>query len=120
MTGPTGGVIVQVYDPGGNLLVASKPEFERPQAAIPPSDVASADSGSLMWSGMLAGRQMEAALAPFNVGVVAVLADPRYIGLALTGLSRALLAFGQMGPALGAAEPVQVAGADGFCAATEQ
>ncbi|HKI57492.1 MAG TPA: HAMP domain-containing sensor histidine kinase [Trueperaceae bacterium] len=92
VTGPTGGVIVQVYDPGGNLLVASKPEFERPQAAIPPSDVASADSGSLMWSGMLAGRQMEAALAPFNVGVVAVLADPRYIGLALTGLSRALLA----------------------------
>jgi cytidylate kinase len=35
-------------------------------------------------------------------------------------LSRALLAFGQMGPVLGGAEPVQVAGADEFCAATEQ
>ncbi len=91
VTGPTGGVVVQVYDPGGSLLVASKPEFERPQAAIPPSDVASASGGSLMWSGMLAGRQMEAALAPFDVGVVAVLADPSYIGQALAGLSRALL-----------------------------
>jgi cytidylate kinase len=35
-------------------------------------------------------------------------------------MSRALLAFGQMGPVLGGAEPVQVAGADEFCSATEQ
>lgn len=91
VTGPTGGVVVQVYDPSGTLLVASKPEFETPQAAIPPSDVASAKAGVLMWSGMLAGRPMEAALAPFDVGVVAVLADPSYIGTALAGLSRALL-----------------------------
>ncbi|MEJ2287512.1 MAG: HAMP domain-containing sensor histidine kinase [Deinococcales bacterium] len=91
VTGPTGGVVVQVYDPRGMLLVASKPEFETPQAAIPPSDVASARSGSLLWSGRLAGKRMEAALAPFDVGVVAVLADPTYIGLALAGLSRALL-----------------------------
>ncbi len=91
VTGPTGGVVVQVYDPKGMLLVASKPEFEQAQAAIPPSDVASARSGSLLWSGRLAGKRMEAALAPFDVGEVAVLADPNYIGLALAGLSRALL-----------------------------
>jgi two-component system, OmpR family, sensor kinase len=91
VTGPTGGVVVQVYDPTGALLVASKPAFERPQAAIPPSDVASAEAGTLLWSGMLDGRPMEAALAPFDVGVVAVLADPAYIGAALAGLSRALL-----------------------------
>ncbi len=94
VTGPTGGVVVQVYDPMGNLLVASKPEFERAQAAIPPSDVAAARRSSLMWSGKLGGKPMEAALAPFDVGVVAVLADPSYIGMALTGLSRALLITG--------------------------
>jgi two-component system, OmpR family, sensor kinase len=94
VTGPTGGVVVQVYDPNGMLLVASKPEFGTPQAAIPPSDVASARGGSLLWSGRLAGKHMEAALAPFDVGVVAVLADPAYIGVALAGLSRALLLTG--------------------------
>lgn len=91
VTGPTGGVVVQVYDPAGTLLVASKTEFERPKAAIPAPDVAAADAGTLLWSGTLAGRPMEAALAPFGVGVVAVLADPAYIGAALAGLSRALL-----------------------------
>lgn len=91
VTGPTGGVVVQVYGPMGNLLVASKPAFERAQAAIPPSDVAAARSSSLMWSGKLGGQPMEAALAPFDFGVVAVLANPSYIGMALTRLSRAML-----------------------------
>lgn len=91
VTGPTGGVVVQVYDPGGTLLVASKPVFETAQAAIPPSDVVQAGHGTLLWTGQLAGRPMEAALAPFDVGIVAVLADTGYIGSAVRQLARALL-----------------------------
>ncbi len=91
VTGPTGGVVVQVYDPAGSLLVASKPAFETAQAAIPPSDVVQASNGTLLWTGTLAGSPMEAALAPFDVGVVAVLADTSYIGSALRQLGRALL-----------------------------
>lgn len=91
VTGPTGGVVVQVYDPLGRLLVASKPEFERAQSAIPPSDVVGATQGTLQWRGLLNGRPMEASMAPFDVGVVAVLADPAYIDSALQRLARALL-----------------------------
>ncbi len=91
VSGPTGGVIVQVYDPVGTLLVASKSTFERAQTAIPPSDVVSAAHGGLIWSGQLGGRPMLAALAPFDVGVVAVLADTGYVGSALTRLARSLL-----------------------------
>lgn len=91
VTGPTGGVVVQVYDPKGALLVASKPDFERAQAAIPPSDVVSANLGTLHWRGSLNGKPMEASMAPFDLGIVAVLADPAYIGSVLQRLARALL-----------------------------
>ena len=91
LSGPTGGVVLQIYDPSGRLLAASQPEFERAQAALPPSDVVGAALVPTTWNGLVAGRQMEAALAPFELGVVAVLTDPSYIGPVLADLSRTLL-----------------------------
>lgn len=88
---PTGGVILQVYGPGGQLLAASRPEYEQAQAAIPPSDVMGAGLVATEWSGSLRGQQVEAVLAPFALGVVAVIADPTYISDTLTRLSRTLL-----------------------------
>ncbi len=91
LSGPTGGVVLQIYDASGRLLAASQPEFERAQSAIPPSDVVGAALVPTSWNGLVAGRRMEAALAPFELGVVAVLTDPSYIGPVLTDLSRTLL-----------------------------
>src|SRR5690606_36949262 len=88
---PTGGVILQVYGPGAQLLAASRPEYEQAQAAIPPSDVIGAGLVATEWSGTLLGQQVEAVLAPFVLGVVAVIADPSYISDTLTRLSRTLL-----------------------------
>lgn len=94
LTGPTGGSVLQVYGAGGELLAASRPEFERAQTAIPPSDIAGARKVATRWSGRLGGRQMEVALAPFSLGVVGVLADPSYIDESLRSLSRSLLLAG--------------------------
>ncbi|MFA7460970.1 MAG: HAMP domain-containing sensor histidine kinase [Trueperaceae bacterium] len=88
--GPTGGVILQIYDAAGRLLAASQPEFESATAALPPSDVMAAALVPLSWNGLVAGKQMEAALAPFELGVVAVLIDPSYIGPVLAEVSRTL------------------------------
>src|SRR5690606_40552038 len=76
----------------GQLLVASRPDFERAQAAIPPTDVIGAARVPTAWRGQVAGAEMEAALAPFSFGVVAVLADPSYIDDTLASLARPLLA----------------------------
>src|SRR5690606_22875666 len=92
ITGPTGGVVLQVYSAAGQLLVASRPDFERAQAAIPPTDVIGAARVPTAWRGQVAGAEMEAALAPFSFGVVAVLADPSYIDDTLASLARPLLA----------------------------
>ncbi|MBX3140967.1 MAG: HAMP domain-containing histidine kinase [Trueperaceae bacterium] len=91
LTGATGGVVLQVYDPAGNLLVASRPEFELAAAALPPADVVAGHGVPTTWSGSVDGRRMEAALAPFELGVVVVLTDPAYIGAVLADLSRNLL-----------------------------
>ncbi len=91
LTGATGGVVLQVYDPAGNLLVASRPEFELAGAALPPADVLAGRGVPTTWSGPVDGRPMEAALAPFELGIVVVLTDPAYIGAVLADLSRNLL-----------------------------
>jgi len=91
LSGPTGGVVLQVYGPGAQLLAASRSEWETPQAAIPPEVVIGAGLVPTPWSGRLLGRPVEAALAPFAVGVVAVIADPSYIQDTLRSLSRTLL-----------------------------
>jgi two-component system, OmpR family, sensor kinase len=91
LAGPTGGVIVQLYDPLGGLLVASDARFEVPAAALPPELVRTArEAGMVDWEGSLAGAQVQVALAPFAFGVVAVAADTGHIGRALARLARAL------------------------------
>jgi two-component system, OmpR family, sensor kinase len=93
LAGPTGGVIVQLYDPLGGLLVASDPRFESPAASLPPRVVMRArEQGEAGWEGELAGLDVQVALVPFAFGVVAVAADTGFIGRALTSLSRTLTA----------------------------
>lgn len=91
MTGPTGGFVLQVYDPGGHLLVASRPDFEGPGKALPAVELVAVKGVPTLWNGLVGDVRMEAALAPFELGVVAVLTDPAYIGAVLTDVSRELL-----------------------------
>ena len=91
LTGPTGGVVLQVYDPSGHLLVARRPEFEASDRALPAADVIGGLGVPTTWSGLVGGVRMEAALAPFELGVVVVMTDPAYIGFVLADLSRNLL-----------------------------
>jgi two-component system, OmpR family, sensor kinase len=91
LAGPTGGVIVQLYDPLGALLVASDGRFEAPAAALPPALVRGVrEEGPADWRGTLAGSTVQVALAPFAFGVVAVAADTGYIARSLARLARAL------------------------------
>jgi signal transduction histidine kinase len=91
LAGPTGGVIVQLYDASGQLLASSNPTFEALDAAIAPDVVRMAVRGSRDWRGVLAGYAVQASLAPFSFGVAAVIADTAFVGQALGQLARALL-----------------------------
>jgi len=86
--GPTGGVIIQLYDTQGRLFAASNQAFEH--LPLPAGVVVAAALGPRDWSGVLAGRTVQAALAPVGFGVVTVLADTAFIAAALRQLSRAL------------------------------
>ncbi len=90
LAGPTGGVIVQLYDPLGELLVASEPRFAVPDAAVPRGRSVGARDLPQPWRGQLAGRPVQVALRPFEFGVVAVVGDTAFIGEALARLARAL------------------------------
>lgn len=90
LAGPTGGVMVQLYDPLGSLLAASDPRVAATAALLPGALVMRAREGPLDHHGTLAGMPVQVALAPFLFGVVAVVADTRFIGEALTRLGRAL------------------------------
>ena len=90
LAGPTGGVIVQLYDPLGELLVASVPRYAAADAALPRAALLAARDLPQDWRGQLAGRPLQAALAPFEFGFVAVLGDTGFIGDAIARLARAL------------------------------
>jgi len=90
LAGPTGGVIVQLYDPLGALLVASEPRFAAPDASVPREALADARDLPRAWRGQLAGRSVQVALRPFEFGVVAVVGDTAFIGASLARLARAL------------------------------
>lgn len=90
LAGPTGGVIVQLYDPLGELLVASEPRFALPDASLPRDALAAARDLPRAWRGQLAERPVQAALRPFEFGVVAVVGDTTFIGASLARLARAL------------------------------
>lgn len=91
LSGPTGRVTVQLYGADGVLLAASDPAFEGTDAAIPADVFGSAAEGSEDWRGVLAGREVQAAIEGFGLGWVAVVADTEFISHALARLSRALL-----------------------------
>jgi signal transduction histidine kinase len=86
--GPTGGVIIQLYDTQGRLVAASNEAYER--LPLPVEVVVAAALGPRDWSGTLAGRGMQAALAPVGFGVVVTLAPTAFIATSLRQLSRAL------------------------------
>ena len=85
---PLGGIHIQLYDPQGELLVASAGPFEN--APLEPAVVQSARSDARDWRGTLARRPVQAALAPVEFGVVAVVAPTGFIGTALRQLGQAL------------------------------
>ncbi|MEX2541506.1 MAG: HAMP domain-containing sensor histidine kinase [Trueperaceae bacterium] len=90
LAGPTGGVIVQLYDSQGSLLAASTEEFEQSGANLPAATVR-IEAGVRDWSGQLLGRPARAAVAPFEFGSAVVIAETAFIARALGQLGRALL-----------------------------
>ena len=91
LSGPTGRVMVQLYDPAGELLAASDPVLEGADARIPSQVFSGLQDQTRAWRGILAGRQVRVAVAGFGLGYVAVIADTSYITNALAQLARALL-----------------------------
>lgn len=88
--GPNAGVVLQIYGHGGTLIIASRPEFDEPEAVIPEEIVVSAFSETVHWRGTLLNREFEVALASFDLGVVALVADTTYIRDVLITLARNL------------------------------
>ena len=89
LAGPTGGVIVQLYDVQGMLLAASTSQFEGPDAVLP-QEAVRIESGVRDWAGELAGRPVRAAIAPFEFGSAVVIAETSFIARALGQLAQAL------------------------------
>jgi two-component system, OmpR family, sensor kinase len=90
LAGPTGGVMVQLYDPFGTLLAASSPRLVDDVALLPAGLVVGAREGPRDHRGELGGVPVQVALAPFPFGVVAVVAETDFIGAVLAQLARAL------------------------------
>ncbi len=108
VAGPTGRVGIHLYAPSGERLAASG-AFDGPDGealSLPPDSVANvwngADEAPVTVRARLGERDVLASLAPFEFGVVAVLADTAYIGRTLTRLARSLAAVAVV-VALGAA-----------------
>ena len=94
LTGPTGGVIITLYGVGGNFLATSATPGQDFANAIPREVVQAASDGLLDWQGEHQGRELLATLAPFGVGVAAVVSDTTFISGALSRIARVLTAVG--------------------------
>lgn len=94
LTGPTGGVVITLYGVGGNFLATSATPGQDFANAIPLEVVQAAGSGLLDWQGEHQGRELLAALAPFGVGIAAVVSDTTFIAGALNQIARVLTALG--------------------------
>lgn len=94
LSGPTGGVTVNLYDTSGRLLASSSSSFANPRDLLPVDVVQSAISGPRDWQGHAEGRHVLVALAPFGVGVAAVVSDTDAISSMLVRLSGLLLIIG--------------------------
>lgn len=90
---PSGRIIIQIYDTGAKLYASSVQDFEKPESALQPEIVekASNSEGVVYWQGNLIGQNVMAALAPFDRGVVVVLATTNFMTMALNKLSRNLI-----------------------------
>lgn len=89
LSGPTGGVVVQLYDPLGDLWVASDERYAR-GALLPTEVVVAGRTGLVAWRGNLRERPVQVALQPFALGVVAVIGEAGTIDAALARLQQQL------------------------------
>lgn len=87
----TGRVTLQIYDRAGGLLAASSAAFETAEGTLPSAIVIAATEGNRTYSGELLGEPVRVALAPFQTGVVAVIAPTTFIGTALRQVAQALV-----------------------------
>ncbi len=81
---PTERLSVQIYYANGGLWAANDPTFETLEASIAPEVIrATFEAGNTdkptEWRGTLAGRPVQVALFPFDLGVVAMLAPTEFI-----------------------------------------
>jgi two-component system, OmpR family, sensor kinase len=93
---PIGGVVIQLYDKSGRLLIANNPEFYPTlsgDTAVPPEKILRVleKEEPVDWRGELAGRPVQMALASFGLGVVAVFAPTEYVSDAQNRLAWSLL-----------------------------
>jgi two-component system, OmpR family, sensor kinase len=93
---PVGGVVIQLYDRNGRLLIANNPDFYPTllgDTAVPSEKIVFVleKEDPVDWRGTLAGRPVQMALASFGLGVIAIIAPTEYIGAAQNGLARSLL-----------------------------
>ena len=88
----TGGLIIQLYDGAGVRFAASDDEddAEVQVPTLPAEVLTAARTEAQEWRGELRGDPLQAALVPFTLGVVAVLAPTDYIGAALGQLAQVL------------------------------
>ncbi len=95
----TGGIIIHLYSPAGDFIVASGDSAEVSTAAwqLPKAVVASAQGELTSWRGTVEGESVQAALAPAKLSpggsndiIVAVISPTAYIGAALSQLARVL------------------------------
>ena len=88
--GPTGSIVIQLYDDQGVLRAANNEVFEDAALSLPQEVVTAAFEGPRDWRGELSGRAVQVALEPTDFGAIAVLSRTNFIQTALTQISRAL------------------------------
>ncbi len=89
---PTGRVTIQLYDNQGGFLTSSR--LEDQAESVLPKDfiVKTYEQGTVRdWQGEVLGQPVRAALAPFDLGVVVVLAATGFIPVALRKLAQSLV-----------------------------
>jgi two-component system, OmpR family, sensor kinase len=91
---PTGGIIIQIYDNQGYLIIANNDAFMLPRntgISVEKWLKVLESTTPIDWRGTLAGRPVQMALASVGWGVVAISVPTEYISDALQGLARSLL-----------------------------
>jgi two-component system, OmpR family, sensor kinase len=90
----TGGVIIQIYDNQGYLIIANNEAFIFPRNTAISEEKWAKVLGSeepVSWRGELAGRSVQTALVSVGWGVIALSVPTEYISDALRDMARSLL-----------------------------